>query len=540
MSLTQLSRILDLPDEQLKQITDYAATLSKAEAAEHFTNLLGDSPQVVEFISSFNARRIDPKALATAPSSAPGSDIDGVPRQQHGRKKKKPQIHTPAPRQVTNLGPAPGTAYNKKDQNDDYIPRRSGTSTPTNSNVGPSTSRPPPAKSATPSPQPSSKPPPPAVGTLVSELGLPKAKPRSTPVSRTSTPGPGTSSKNNGATTKVSIAGGVPMHGASTALTDLDQAIRQLEITTNPSHASNSADGIAARRCNCVATRHALLAAAPNCLNCGKVICVKEGLGPCTSCGEPLLSTAEVQGMIKELRAERGREKMAADREAHKKADIGSTPRPFTSVRGRDDLSVAEAMALEHRDKLLGFQAQNAKRTTVRDEAADFDVSLVGNMWASPEERARELKKQQKLLREMEWNAKPEYEKRPQVVSIDLVGKKVFKKMAAVERPPSPREDDELDDDAGGGAPVLGEIDGNRGSGGGAFSKNPLLGGMIKPVYDVKGHGAELERRKDRSTRWRRVQDDLEDNEAVILDGGIYGGRSEVKAGSGGDEPDCG
>ena len=38
------------------------------------------------------------------------------------------------------------------------------------------------------------------------------------------------------------------------------------------------------------------------------------------------------------------------------------------------------------------------------------------------------LKKQQKLLREMEWNALPEYEKRRQVVSIDISGRKVFKK----------------------------------------------------------------------------------------------------------------
>ncbi|KAK3389419.1 hypothetical protein B0H63DRAFT_463600 [Podospora didyma] len=535
MSQAQLSRLIPLPNEELKQVIDYASTLSKAEAVDHFTNLLGDSPQVVDFISSFNSRRADPKPLsATAPSSGQSSEIDAVPKPRRAPKKAKPPLHTPAPRPVTTFALAPGTkTYTKKDQ-DDFMSMfgPSGSSTPSNNSTGPSRS--PAPKPSTP-PVQASRLPPSAAGTLVSDLGRPKSNPRSNPTSRSSTPGP--SSRNNGNTAKISISGGVPMHGASTALTDLDLAIRSLEITTNPSHTSNSAAGIAARRCNCVGTLHPLLAATPNCLNCGKVICIKEGLGPCTFCGEPLLSSTEVQGIIRELKAERGREKMAADREAHKKADVGGTPRPFTKPRG-EEMSAAESRALEHRDRLLGYQAQNAQRTTVRDEAADFDVTLTGNMWASPEERALALKKQQKLMREMEWNAMPEYEKRRQVVSIDLVGKKVFRKMTKIERPPSPEERDNSTPVAG---PALRAADGNKGQGG-AFGKNPLLGSLVRPVYDIKGKGAELEGRKDRSTRWRKVQDDLDDNEAVILDGGVYGSAvsSEVKTNTAGDEPDCG
>lgn len=248
--------------------------------------------------------------------------------------------------------------------------------------------------------------------------------------------------------------------------------------------------------------------------------------------------------MIRELKVERGREKQAADREAHKRPDVATAPRAFTKARtGYEDEAVnaAEAKAKEHRDKLLNFQAQNARRTTVRDEAADFDVAGAmagtGSMWASPEERARELKRQQKLLREMEWNARPEYEKRQQVVSIDLVGGKVVKKFMAKERPPTPDEDE---NDAKAGFGVLEETNSNRGTGnaGGAFSMNPLLGGMIKPVYDLKGKGEALEGRKDRSTRWRRVQDDFSNNEDVILDGGIYG--DTASTGKTGEEPDCG
>ncbi|KAK8105301.1 hypothetical protein PG999_008660 [Apiospora kogelbergensis] len=526
MSVSQLSRLLPLPDEDLQQVLTYAATLSKPEAVEHFRNLLGDSPDAIDFISSFNSRRQDPKAApAPQPSSSAQSqsNTDGVPKPSRNNKKKKAPLHTPAPRQVTNNGPAPGTAYNKRNNlEDDY---RSGSSSRAASPAKP------PAKSATPPPP---KPPPSAAGHLISDLPN-KSKPKSNPVSRTSTPAP---------KTKINISGGTAMHGASSALSDLDAAIRALELTTNPSKASD-----ASRKCNCVAARHPLLAAAPNCLHCGKVICLKEGLGACTFCGNPLLTSAEVQSMIKELKAERGREKQAVDRDAHRRADVSRTPAPFTKPREtNDDLSSsAEVKAREHRDRLLAFQNQNARRTTVRDEAADFDVTSAmagtgGSMWSSPEERARELKRQQKVMREMEWNARPEYEKRRQVVSIDLVGGKVVRKMAAMERPASPEDDDIVEIVEESPAPRF--MSNNLGSGGGAFSKNPLLGGLIRPVFEPegKGKGAELEGRKDRKKKWSRVQDNMDDNSEVILNGGAYGTQESKgqPVTAGGDEPDCG
>ncbi|KAJ3946559.1 uncharacterized protein N0V96_002927 [Colletotrichum fioriniae] len=536
MSLAQLSRLLPLPEDELKQMLDYANTLSKSEAANHFNDLLGDSPQAVEFISSFNSRRQEKKTPAPAPqsSSTSSSAPEPAPKTSRGPKKKKANIHTPAARQI-DAAPPPGASYNKKSQEDEWYGGRkpapavesSSTSSSSISTAfpqlgAPSSGSKQPLKSATPPPQQQRT----AGGYLISDV---KAKPKSNPVSRSSTPKPTTKP------TKISIAGGTPMAGASTALNDLDAAIRTLELTTNPT----MGDDPKARRCNCVATRHPLQTAAPNCQSCGKVICVKEGLGPCTFCGTPLLSSEDVQGMIRELKAERGKERMAADRDAHKRAEVSKKPAPFS----QNKMSEAEAKAKEHRDKLLNFQAQNARRTTVRDEAADFDVSGAmagsgGNIWSTPEERARELKRQQKILREIEWNAKPEYEKRRQVVSIDVVGGKVVRKMAAVERPTTPDGEDivmdEVEDEnysltsqrQGGGQGGVG--------GGGAFSQNPLLGGLIKPVWDAKGKGAQLEGRKDRKTQWRRVQDDFGDNEAVILDGGAHGYSAT------GDEPACG
>lgn len=528
MSVAQLSKLLPLPEEELQQALDYAATLSKQDAADHFNNLLGESPQSIDFISSFNSRRQDPA------SNSKALQTDGVPKPAKKQGKKKAPLHTPAPRQIENSF-TPGTAYQKKNE-DDYISKKSipRTSSPaTNNASSSSTLDPKPAAIQAPIP----KPPPSAAGTLISDF---KTK-SSSSSSRVHSQNPSRNASPAPKPTKVNITGGTSMHGQSSVLTELDAAIRSLEISTNSTLLLPAAQ----RACNCIATRHPLLASAPNCLNCGKVICVKEGLGPCTFCGEPLLSAVEVQGMIRSLREERGQAKMVLDNASHRRAEVSKKPPPFSGPRpGQDDLlpmTEAERKAKEHRDKLLGFQAQNAKRTTVRDEAADFDTGIGGkgeggNMWASPAERARQVKRQQKILAEQEWNARPEYEKRRQVVSIDVVKGKVVKRMAAVERPKFEVEADEEEDVKTEDDLPLNEMSGNEGRGRGTFSRNPLLGGLIKPVWDSgKGKDVELEGRKKKT--WRRVQDSLEDNEEIILDGGAYGGT----AGSAEqEEPACG
>lgn len=544
MSLPQLSQLLPLPDEELQQVLDYAATLSKPDAVSHFSNLLGDSPLAIDFISSFNARRKDPSsAPPSAPASGPSSSAespDAVPKARRGgnqNKKKKAPLHTPQPRRVDNYEATigGGTAYSKKNNDLEYIPQHQRASAPTSQQ--PSRTVTPSNKPAAPAPAPKEKEQRPSAGYLVSDIPSSKSKAKSNPTSRTSTPKP-SGAGGGPSTTKISISGGTPMAGQSTALADLDAAIRALEITTNPTLDADPKK----RRCNCVATRHPLQSAAPNCLSCGKVVCMKEGLGPCTFCGTPLLSSGEVQAMVKELKGERGRELMAADAKANRRAEVSKKPAPFSQNKvgannGSSDPTLAEAQvqAMAHRDKLLGFQAQNAKRTTVRDEAADFDVGSAmsggagGNMWSSPEERARELKRQQKLMRELEWNARPEYEKRQQVLSIDIAGGKVIRRMAPVERPATPDSDEDVPSEP---REALAETAGNRG--GGAFSGNPLLGSLIKPVFDVKGKGPELEGRGSKKSGWRRVQNDMDDNEGIILDGGVYG------HGASGDEPACG
>lgn len=238
---------------------------------------------------------------------------------------------------------------------------------------------------------------------------------------------------------------------------------------------------------------------------------------------------------------------MAVNNASQKRADISGPRKAFAAASGAVTAAepAALAQAQAHKDKLLAFQASNAARTTVVDEAAAFETPETGvNMWGSATERARQLKKQQKVLREMEWAARPEYEKRRVVVSVDLVGGKVVKRMGNVERTEEPDEDDTANYDAG--DEVGARVENGNQAGGGAFARNPLLGGLVRPVWrgddgdgvgadgDGKGKGKAVEgntgqARRERVAPWRRVQDDNDDNEELILNGGVYGGRESER-----------
>jgi hypothetical protein len=67
-ALPQLTELLPLDEESLKEIIVYTDTLPDAEAVTHLTGLLGESPKASEFITSFNACR---SALAAEKSKQP-------------------------------------------------------------------------------------------------------------------------------------------------------------------------------------------------------------------------------------------------------------------------------------------------------------------------------------------------------------------------------------------------------------------------------------------------------------------------------------
>ena len=139
-----------------------------------------------------------------------------------------------------------------------------------------------------------------------------------------------------------------------------------------------------------------------------------------------------------------------------------------------------------------------------------------------------QLKKQQKVLREQEWNARPEWEKRKVVASIDLVGGKVVRRMAQAERPQSPKSETEDEGDM--------DPEPSRKP---KLSNNPLLGQLIRPVANIEASAKGKERAVERrAATWRRVQDDNDDNEQWILDGGLLGANAGTALA--GEEPACG
>ncbi|CRG86200.1 hypothetical protein PISL3812_03203 [Talaromyces islandicus] len=526
-AVPQLSNLLPLDEESLTQIVTYAAGLSRDESAEHLRNLLGDSPVVLEFVSSFNSRRRGGDNNASRPSpqsgtSTPRTDDDDVrpPGKSQGKKSKRknaPLHSTGPPRRPDNYGDVSG-AYKKADQETDYMVGSSSSRSNTRSDIPSLSTKPaaflypkttnspsPYASSAassrnpSPAPKSSSKAPPSAAGPLISDY-LPNVKSKAAKPSRHAGPLSGGSGSGHSTPGKGSVT--------TTNIADLTSAIAALEVSTNPTFSKNK------QTCNCDALLHPLFTPAPNCLNCGKIICSLEGLQPCSFCGAAILSSEEIQSMIKELRAERGQEKMRAHNEG-----VHHTGGP-----GASGSSSKLDAAMAHRDKLLSFQAHNAQRTRVVDEAADFETPNVGStQWMSPAQRALALKKQQRILREMEEKAKPEWEKKKTIMSLDIKGGRVVRTYQAA--PSSAPSEDTAEAEAD---ELLAASSGNdTGNSEAAFSRNPLLasGGLVRPIWKSSAGDQPGDKSQHRGARqtWRRVQDDNDDNEQWILDGGAHG-----------------
>lgn len=163
------------------------------------------------------------------------------------------------------------------------------------------------------------------------------------------------------------------------------------------------------------------------------------------------------------------------------------------------------------------------------------------SQWANPQERALQLKRQQKVLREQECSARPEWEKRRMVFSLDVDAKGKARATRRFEREDKAVEgrdqgdgEDEGDGDEGAGG------GGGEGRGTGQFARNPLLGGLIRPTFTPKVEkGTGKDREREKKSTWRVLQDDNDDNEDVILDGGAYGDRIDGRV-LAAEEPACG
>jgi hypothetical protein len=110
--------------------------------------------------------------------------------------------------------------------------------------------------------------------------------------------------------------------------------------------------------CYCMCTMHPLV---NNCVACGKIVCEQEGEGPCLFCGNWV------------------------DREStYDLNEIGDEEQDGDSNHA---LALHYQTALQHRDKLIEYDVNAAKRLGVIDERQDW-YELSNNTWLNKDQRS--------------------------------------------------------------------------------------------------------------------------------------------------------
>ncbi|CAO3654636.1 unnamed protein product [Mucor fragilis] len=288
----------------------------------------------------------------------------------------------------------------------------------------------------------------------------------------------------------------------------LEAALKELDIKAET-------PGKKRKPCQCQATKHPLLTAAPNCLNCGKIICTAEGVGPCSFCESPVLSKEQQVALIAEAKRKRAEQKQAQNQPAKRApgsansggraayasklggGHVSSYDSPYQSSDDDDSRLKAE----QHKEKLLEFQRTSAQRSTVIDQATDFELPTdQSNPWLTSQEKALMLKKQQSNLRRVERKGQSN---RHKVMTIDVQTKQVKVQDADSS---SSSDDDEATQ------PVT-KMDlskkkaSNDNSSAGTYAYNPLLKGIEAPKFV----GKSTKKTKGQLRRKERVQYDVDD-----------------------------
>ncbi|ODV93943.1 hypothetical protein PACTADRAFT_19414, partial [Pachysolen tannophilus NRRL Y-2460] len=439
-----ISKILPLDDDTLSQIVDYALNNlhSQEEVQNHFINLIGQDPESLEFITRLQSMLFG------------GNDVE--------EEKSKSKI---------------------KDRNSDKDLRSS------------------------------------AVVSLKQHNTVSKGNVWNQNLKNSKDLGTSNKqrlSKNNSSSTTSELLDKKPAQAAKNAkskstkkrtlnnLKDVEAALLQLEInSSDPTLPQEQMQtGRPIRVCNCMATKHPLFEFYPNCLNCGKIICAKEGLQPCSFCGKELLSDKEKLEIMNILT----REKIDLENKGIKKSS--SSPGPtsasnenkkkkytilinsltsnsreeqdklFKKIEAQNALKnqreqeileeekkIAEQKeelkkysqlkdkdpelikAQERLDNLLNFQSAGAERTKIIDQASDFELPNQSelNVWASPMERALQLKKQQRQLRKQEELIKERSGRGRKVLDLSIRDGKVFVREEVTSK--SLDDDENVDDE---------------------------------------------------------------------------------------------
>lgn len=147
-------------------------------------------------------------------------------------------------------------------------------------------------------------------------------------------------------------------------------------------------------KCDCQASKHKLI---NNCLKCGRIVCEQEGSGPCLFCGN-LVCNQEEQKLI--------------DSQT-KKGD--NLKKSLMEKKGHEE-------AMERRDRLLKYDRESERRTTVIDDESDY--FRANSVWLSDEER-KKLKTLENQLNEVKHGSRLNRK-----ITFDFAGRQVVEEPA--------------------------------------------------------------------------------------------------------------
>ncbi|XP_043258370.1 activating signal cointegrator 1 isoform X1 [Colletes gigas] len=116
-------------------------------------------------------------------------------------------------------------------------------------------------------------------------------------------------------------------------------------------------------KCDCEAKRHSLI---NNCLNCGRIVCMQEGAGPCFFCGELVCSSKDQTILSSKTKQ--------AD---HLYNKLMNKKKP---VEGLEE-------SLKQRDKLLEYDRNSTQCTKVIDDECDYYQT--SNIWLTTKQREK-------------------------------------------------------------------------------------------------------------------------------------------------------
>ncbi|KAH8397807.1 hypothetical protein KR222_002247 [Zaprionus bogoriensis] len=133
------------------------------------------------------------------------------------------------------------------------------------------------------------------------------------------------------------------------------------------------------RLCDCQAAEHKLI---NNCLGCGRIVCEQEGSGPCLYCGELVYTSEEEQQLAKANRSSGNKSQTKAQKKQQQQQQLAATP---GSKSAKEAAALQQALA--QRDRLLEYDKNSEKRTTVIDDELDYFQE--NSVWLSDAEREK-------------------------------------------------------------------------------------------------------------------------------------------------------